>query len=55
MRSLDIPLINCKIDHILTWFENFIITTKATRDANPDANPAVAEIDNPTAVTFKNN
>ena len=55
LRSLDIPLINCKIDHILTWFENCIIITKATRDADPDVDTAVAEIDNPTSVTFKNN
>ena len=47
------PLVNCEISLILTWSENCVLTRKATRDADPDANPAVAVIDNPTIVTFK--
>ena len=31
----------------------FLLTSKATRDANSEADPAVAAIDNPTNVTFK--
>ena len=31
-RTLDMPLINCEINLILTWFENFLLTSKATRD-----------------------
>ena len=33
------PLINCEINLILTWSENCVITSKATRDADPDAGP----------------
>ena len=52
-RTLNIPLINSKINLILTWSENCVLTSKATRDANPDVNPAIAAINNPTNVTFK--
>ena len=52
-RTLDIPLINCETNHILTWSENCVITAKATRDADPDADPAVGKIENPTNATFK--
>ena len=52
-RILDMPLINCEINLILTWSENCVITSKATRDADPDADPAAAAIDNPTNATFK--
>ena len=47
------PLINCEINLILTWSENCLLTSKATIDADPDANPAVAAIDNPTNAAFK--
>ena len=47
------PLINCEISLNLTWFENCVLTSKATRDANPDADPPVAAIDNLTNATFK--
>ena len=47
------PLINCEINLILTWSENCVLTSKATRDANLNAHPAVAEINNPTNATFK--
>ena len=46
-------LINCEINLILAWSENCLLTSKATRNANPDANPAVAAINNPTNATFK--
>ena len=52
-KTLDIPLVNCDINFILTWSENCVITSKATRDADPDANPAVAKINNPTGAIFK--
>ena len=42
-----------KKNHILTSYENCILTSKATRDANRDADPAVAGINNPTNATFK--
>ena len=47
------PLINCEVNLILTWSESCILTSKATRDEDPDAEPAVAAIDNPTSTTFK--
>ena len=47
------PLINCEINLILTWSENCVLTSKVTRDSDPDANPAVAWIDNPTNATFE--
>ena len=52
-RTVDMPLINCEINLILTWSENCVLTSKATKDANPDADPAVAAINNPTNTTFK--
>ena len=44
--------INCEINFALTWSENCVLTSKATKDADPDADPAVAAIDNPTNATF---
>ena len=52
-RNLIISLINCEVELILTWSKNCILTSKGTRDANPDANPPVAAINNPTNVIFK--
>ena len=46
-------LINCEINLILTWSKKCVLTSKAIRDADPDANPAVAAIDNPTNATFE--
>ena len=43
-RTLDIPLINSEINLILTWSENCVLSSKATRDADPDANPAVLQL-----------
>ena len=37
----------------LTWPENCVITSKATREADPDADPAVAAINNLTNAVFK--
>ena len=33
--TLDVPLINCEINLILTWSENCVLTSKATRNAVP--------------------
>ena len=52
-RTLHIPLINCEISLNLTWSKNCVITSKATREADPDADPAIAGINNPTNATFK--
>ena len=47
------PLINWEINLILTWPEKCVITSKATIDADPDSNPAVVAVNNPTNTTFK--
>ena len=47
------PLIDCEVSLILTWFENCVITSKATRDADLDANPEVVAVNNPTNETFE--
>ena len=54
-RTLNMPLINCEINLILTWFENCALTSKAIRNAVPaqGGNPAVVAIDNPINATFK--
>ena len=52
-RSLNIPLINCKIKLILTWFKNCVLISKATKEANYGADPVVRKIDNPENATFQ--
>ena len=52
-RTLVIPLVNCEINLIWTWSENCVITSKATKDADHDADPAVAAVNNPTAGKYK--
>ena len=52
-RTLNMPLINCEINFILTWSENCVLTSKATRVSNPDVNPAIAAVNNPTIATYK--
>ena len=47
------PLINCEVSLTLTWSKNCVLTSKTTRDDDPDADPAVDEINNPTNATFK--
>ena len=52
-RSLNIPLINCKIELILTWFKNCVPISKATREADYGADPIVYEIDNSEDATYQ--
>ena len=52
-RHLDIPLSNCEVELILTWFKNCVLIDKSTREANHGANLNVYEIDNPENATFK--
>ena len=33
-RSLNIPLINCEVELILTWFKNCVLIDKITINAN---------------------
>ena len=43
-KSLNIPLINCEVELILTWFKNCVLIDKSTREANYDADPNVYEL-----------
>ena len=52
-RSLNIPLINCEIELVLTWFKNFLLISKATRETNYTNNPIVRKTDNPGDATFQ--
>ena len=54
-RTLDIPLIYCEINLILTWCENYVLTSKATRNAVSarGGNSAVSKTNYPTCTTFK--
>ena len=52
-RTLVIPLVNCEINLIWTCSENCVITSKSTKDADHDADPAVAAVNNPTARKYK--
>ena len=52
-RHLDIYLINCEVELILTWFKNCLLIDKSTREGNYGANLVVYEIDNPKDATFK--
>ena len=47
------PLINCEVYLTLTWSEKCVITNKATREADPNADPAVDGINNSTNTIFK--
>ena len=49
------PLIICEVSLILTWSENWVLTSKAYRRAvaAQGSNPAVAGINNPTGTIFK--
>ena len=53
LRTLDTMLTNCEVSLIFAWSENCVLTSKATRDADPDANTAVVAFNNPTSATFK--
>ena len=52
-RSLNIPLINCEVELILTWFKNCVLIDKLIRDADYEANPHVSEINNPENAIFQ--
>ena len=52
-KAIDIPLIDCEINLILTCLKNWVITSKATRDADTDIYPEEAAVNNPKNDTFK--
>ena len=57
MRTLNIPLISCEINVILTWFKNNVLTSKVTRNkfvgTGTDENPQFPDIKHPANITFK--
>ena len=56
-RVLNMSLINCEINLILTWSENCVLTSKVTRDkfigTGTDENSQFPEINNPANAIFK--
>ena len=53
-KTLDIQVTVWEINLILIWSENnCVIRSKAIRNADPDADPVVAAVNNPTNATFK--
>ena len=48
-RSLNIPLIKCEVELILTWSKNWVFSNMTTRDAEGD-NPAIVA---PTGLEFQ--
>ena len=51
-RNLNISLINCEVELILTWFKNCLLIDKLTRDADYDA-PIDRKIDIPENAIFQ--
>ena len=51
-RSLNIPLINCEVELIMTWFKNCVIISKSTRDADYDE-PIDRKFDTPKNAIFQ--
>ena len=49
-RNLNIPLINCKVELILTWSKNCTLVDMTTRDAGNNNPPAIVA---PSDATFK--
>ena len=53
-RSLDIPLINCEITLILSWYKECVLVGRALRNApDPQPNPPIAAIESPTSEKFE--
>ena len=52
-RSSEILLISCEVSLDLKWNENCVLTSRAYREADPDAGPVVVGVNNPTVAEFK--
>ena len=51
-KTLNIPLINCEIELILTWSKYFVLISKTITDGNYSADPILPKTDTPTSATF---
>ena len=51
-RNLNIPIINCEVELILTWFKDCVLIDKLTRDADYEE-PVYSKIDNPENAIFQ--
>ena len=51
-KNLNMPLINCEVELVLTFFKNCVLIDKSTRDADYGANPVAHKIHNPENATF---
>ena len=40
-KNLNIPLINCEVELILSWFKNYVLINKSTRDIDYNADPII--------------
>ena len=47
------PLFNCEVELILTWFKNCVLINKLTREANYNDNLTVRKTDNPENAIFQ--
>ena len=53
-RSLDIPLINCEITLVLSWYKECVLVGRALRNApDPQPNPSVDAIESSTSAEFE--
>ena len=53
-RTSDIPLINCEITLVLSWYKECVLEGRALRNApNPQPNPPIAAIESPTDARFE--
>ena len=47
------PLINCEVNLIWTWSENYVLTDIITQAADPNADPAIPATNTLKNATFK--
>ena len=52
-KNLNMPLINCEVELMLSWFKNCVLIDKSTRKVNYANPPIIYEIDNPENATFQ--
>ena len=51
--TLNITLINCEVELILTWFKNCVLIDKSAIDTNYNGDLVVRKIDNPENAIFQ--